>query len=143
LPLTTSLPADLNRVMVGRIELVTPAQRNNLLELAHYPTNVISREAGQLAQDFFGPMSLAATNNLAADRAMQRVNQEFEQVGTGLKPLSAFVSIPKTYRTYLDLGRFRNALILDEAKRQPTEGLAQLIANYRLQAYQPPDPTGK
>jgi len=143
LPLTTSLPADLNRVMVGRIELVTPAQRNNLLELAHYPTNVISREAGQLAKDYFGPMFLAATNNLAADRAMQRVNQEFEQVGTGLKPLSAFVSIPKTYRTYLDLGRFRNALILDEAKRQPTEGLAQLIANYRLQAYQPPDPTGK
>jgi len=143
LPLTTSLPADLNRVMVGRIELVTPAQRNNLLELAHYPTNVISREAGQLAKDYFGPMFLAATNNLAADRAMQRVNQEFEQVGTGLKPLSAFVTIPKTYRTYLDLGRFRNALILDEVKRQPTEGLAQFITNYRLQAYQPPDPAGK
>jgi hypothetical protein len=59
------------------------------------------------------------------------------QVDAGKKPLSTMLSIPKSYQTYLDLGRFRNALILDEAKHHPTEGLARFIAAYRLQACQP------
>ena len=35
---------------------------------------------------------------------------------------------------YLDLGRFRNALLLDEAEHHPTESLRQFIQNYDLEA---------
>jgi hypothetical protein len=58
-------------------------------------------------------------------------------LASGGKPLAASISVPKTYQTYLDLGRFRNALILDEAQRRATEGLTNFIATYRLAAYQP------
>ena len=54
--------------------------------------------------------------------------------GTTVPDLTA---VPKTYQTYLDLGRFRNALILDAAMAHPTEGLTNFIATYRLQAYRP------
>ncbi len=45
------------------------------------------------------------------------------------KHLSDYVSVPKTYRTYLDLGRFRNALALDEAKRHPTKWSHRVHSN--------------
>jgi hypothetical protein len=58
-------------------------------------------------------------------------------VNAGQKPLASYVTIPRTYQTYLELGRFRNALILDEAETHPTEGLTNFIAAYRLQAWHP------
>ena len=136
LPLDISVPADLNRVMVGRIELVTPAQRDGLQEIARASTNEISHAAGQLVASFYGRLFAAITNQPHAAQ-MQRFNDEMAQVDAGKKPLSTMLSIPKSYQTYLDLGRFRNALILDEAKHHPTEGLARFIAAYRLQACQP------
>ncbi len=75
--------------------------------------------------------------NNAGDRDLRQLNRELTQVAAGQKPLADFVSVPKTYRTYLELGRFRNALVLDEARLHPTEGLASFIATYRLQAYKP------
>src|SRR6185369_15740077 len=36
LPLDISLPSDINRVMVGRIELVTPEQREKLMEISRF-----------------------------------------------------------------------------------------------------------
>lgn len=39
------------------------------------------------------------------------------------------------WQAYLDLGRFRNALILDEQQRRPTKGLAQFIALFGLHGY--------
>ena len=136
LPLDISVPADINRVMVGRIELVTPEQRKGLQKIARFTVPQIQQAAGQLATNYFAKLILAAGNQ-ASDREMQRVNQEMTQVNSGKKPLASFVSVPKRYQTYLDLGRFRNALVLDEAKHQPTDGLTNFIATYRLRAYQP------
>jgi hypothetical protein len=65
------------------------------------------------------------------------MRQEMGQVNEGQIPLAAFISIPQNYQTYLDLGRFRNALVLNEAKAHPTAGLTYFIAIYRLQAYRP------
>lgn len=39
---------------------------------------------------------------------------------------------------YLQLGRFRNALLLDEQKRNPTPALEQFIQHFHLEAYTPP-----
>ncbi|HEX4000019.1 MAG TPA: hypothetical protein VHX65_15815 [Pirellulales bacterium] len=48
------------------------------------------------------------------------------------------VSIPADYQAYLDLGRFRNALILDAQRRHPAPALAKFIAIYDLDAFTVP-----
>ena len=124
LPLEISLPAEINRVMVGRIELVTPEQRSGLREIASLSSAEITEQTRQFHRNF--------TSQMGA------INQEWNQLVAGRKSLATFVSIPKSYQTYLDLGRFRNALILDEAKSRPSsQGLTNFISTYRLQAYQP------
>lgn len=92
LPLQISVPARISRVMIGRIEIVTPGQRALLAEIA------AGAPPGQSATD------AAATR--------QKLNQ-----------------------AYTALGRFRNALVLDEQKRRPTAALDDFINRNSLQAY--------
>jgi hypothetical protein len=103
LPLQISLPAQINRVMVGRIELVTPEQREMLRKLAAFSPGVIQEQGLQ-----WFALWRASLNHA-----------------------------PETYQTYLDLGRFRNALVLDEAKKWPTPGLADFMRLYHLQPFSP------
>ena len=124
LPLEMSPPADINRVMVGRIELVTPDQRKSLKEIAGFSAAEILGQAGRMQTNFCAALT---GRNL----------QVWEQLNTGGKLLADFISVPQTYQTYLDLGRFRNALILDEARRHRSAGLTNFISTYRLQAYRP------
>ena len=42
------------------------------------------------------------------------------------------------YAMYLRLGRFRNALVLDEQKQRPALDLGEFINRFLLQAYVPP-----
>lgn len=123
LPLETSLPANINRVMVGRVELITPEQRQNLTKLSTFAPETIEAESGTLRTNFYKSPALA--------------KGEFTRLYSEGKPLAADIPIPQSYRTYLDLGRFRNALILDEEKRRPTKGLAEFIRAYALQGYKP------
>jgi hypothetical protein len=139
LPLEISQAVNLNRVMVGRIELVTPGQRDLLREISGFSTNEIRLEVLQLYTNYFGRF-LSGMTNQASEQQMSQLNRDMAQVNAGQKPLASFVSIPRTYQTYLDLGRFRNALILDEAGSHPTEGLTNFIATYRLQAWHPVEP---
>ena len=125
LPLDISLPASINRVMVGRIELVTPQQRQLLHALSNYSPELVRAEFGQLWTNFYAGPAMKAG--------------EWEKLWYEKKPLSADIVIPPTYQTFLDLGRFRYALVLDEANRHPTPGLTNLISAYRLSAYQPVD----
>lgn len=90
LPLRVSAPAEITRIMVGRIELVTPAHRRMLSEIAAGPI----------------PTQPWAHFGVANGRA--------EIQG----------QMPAAYR---DLGRFRNALLLDEEKRHPTPALTAFI----------------
>jgi len=78
------------------------------------------------------------TRNRTNEEYMAQWNRQMAELSSGARPLSSLIAVPKTYQNYLDLGRFRNALVLDEAKAHPTEGLANFIATYRLQAYRPP-----
>jgi hypothetical protein len=136
LPLRVSVPADLNRVMVGRIELVTPEQRADLRQLSNFTPQQIEQDRGQLWTNFYARI----TDNFSTHRpptAMRRINRELAQVDAGQIKLASFISVPQSYQLYLELGRFRNALILDEAKSHPTAGLTNFIAAYRLQAYTP------
>jgi hypothetical protein len=125
LPLETSLPADINRVMVGRIELVTPGQRKMLARIGEFSISKIQEDATLMTTGF--------------NSKQPRSADEWQQLQSGTKPLSSMISIPPTYQAYLDLGRFRNALILDEAKHHSTTGLTNFIATYGLGSFKPVD----
>ena len=130
LPLETSLSSDISRVMVGRIELITPEQRKTLAKISEFSVGKIQNDAHSMIVDF------NATHSRSAE--------EWQQLESGAKPLSATISVPSTYQAYLDLGRFRNALILDEAKHRSTTGLTNFIATYGLTPFKPVDTlTGK
>ncbi len=98
LPLHLSQPADVTRVMVGRIELITPRHRALLSRIAE--------GAVPNLKDV-----VAATAKLAADPARRA---QYNAIASGRgdgKELG--VPIPPIYHAYLDLGRFRTAMVLD------------------------------
>jgi hypothetical protein len=100
LPLSLSIEAHVVRTMVGRIEIVTPEQRQLLTEIA----------AGQSSNAEW--LFDASQNGLLTESAA-----------------------PGDYRAYQALGRFRNALILDELKRNPTPTLKAFVDGYGLHSY--------
>jgi hypothetical protein len=106
LPLSVSTPAEITRVMVGRIELVTPGQRDILKKL---------------------------------DRiAAAEMKTEAEPARTGLEDQAgAGGAVGQSYELYLGLGRFRNALVLDEAGQHPSAGLDSFITEHGLEGHKP------
>jgi hypothetical protein len=127
LPLRVSTAPKVTRVMVGRIELVTPEQRRLLRQLAAFSEKQITNEVVQLGESYFEQIR------------KQRV--DLASVVHGERSLSSRgVIVPESYKAYLSLGRFRNALILDEARKRPAPGLDSFISTYRLQAYDPVQP---
>jgi hypothetical protein len=134
LPLEISQPADIHRVMVGRIEVVTPRQRDILEQISGISTNAILHDVAELGTRMFNRFYSVNSVKLT-DSQMRQMNLDLVSVYSGRKPLSSFVTIPRTYQAYLDLGRFRNALILDQAKHRPTQGLTNFIASFRLEAF--------
>ena len=109
LPLELSVPAEMKRVLIGRIELVTPQHRKLLRKIAAGP---------------------ASDGRWRDDLLRNRITENL------LTKIGATIPIPEDYRAYIGLGRFRNALVLDEAKRQPTKSLNQFIENYGLGAFE-------
>jgi hypothetical protein len=128
LPLTVSVEAQITRVMVGRIELVTPGERQGLAQIGELSAEETSAEAQRMREAIFA---------LSRSSDAKRV----QDVMTGRLPLRATgVAVSRAYKMYLALGRFRNALVLDEAARHPTAGMAALISAYGLEGYQPTEP---
>ena len=118
LPLRVSQSAYVTRAMVGRIELVTPHQRQLISKIAQGPAS-----SPQWLFDMLKQMSATRQNMYEESFYQQAFNGKVTLSGT---------QIPADYRAYLDMGRFRNALILDELKRHPTEALQQFVKNYQL-----------
>jgi hypothetical protein len=121
LPLHVSVPADVQRVMMGRIELVTPTQRELLQRIAA------------------GPAPDMQSFRPAVEAAMKREGRRdsYDSVLARNAPLASLgVPIPEIYQDYLDLGRFRNALVLDEETRRPTGPLRDFIEKNGLRAYE-------
>lgn len=115
LPLTLSRPAEIKRVMMGRIELVSDEQRQLLRKLATSSS----------------PIDTAWLDRLGDSPAAERFRQGRSNFG------DLGVRIPDDYQTYLDLGRFRNALVLAEQRVHPAPALTEFINAYGLYAYQP------
>jgi hypothetical protein len=115
LPLAVSEPADFKRAMVGRIELVTPEARGILRELARTPKEQILAEFNVLG----GRLNRSHPHTMPETLA------------------HAGVTVPDSYKLYLQLGRFKNALLLDEAARRPSPGLTAFVGCYGLGGYKP------
>jgi hypothetical protein len=124
LPLKVSIPSTITRVMVGRIELISDEQKQALREIAGFSENRINDDASKLRANLYSPKALGSPEN--------------HSVFEGRKPLGALgVSLPKSYELYLGLGRFRNALLLDEQKNHPSKGLKKFITAHGLTGHDP------
>jgi hypothetical protein len=121
LPLQCSLLAHVSRTMVGRVELVTPRQRRLLKKLgigAVSQTNWLYENARE---------SQSKVQILAR---LWEGKARFQDLG---------IPVPPDYQSYIDLGRFRNALILDEFSRHPDSGIGRFAEAYNLEYYTPED----
>ncbi|HEV3029645.1 MAG TPA: hypothetical protein VG457_18855 [Planctomycetota bacterium] len=116
LPLKTSLDADIKRVMIGRLELITPRQRDCLKRIS---------EAKAPSSTWF--QEWAAKNPDAWKRYQQKRDEG------NLRALrEEKIEIPDDYRAYLELGRFRNAIVLDEIGRTLSDGVRRFVDAYDL-----------
>lgn len=124
LPLRLSESADVQRVMVGRIELVTPEHRRLLADIARGP--------GSDPTWFFAALKAfnGGRNDIYREDWYKRLTEGKQSLQ------SLHIAIPRDYREYLELGRFRNALILDEQSRRPSDTLRKFIDTYELMASQ-------
>jgi hypothetical protein len=117
LPLTISQPAEITRVMIARTELIGPEQRDLLKRLAATP-----RSDPKWVQKL--------DNERPAVQEFLSGHSDFGDLG---------VAIPTDYQLYLDLGRFRNALVLDQERREKNPVLTAFINDYGLRAFQGAD----
>lgn len=125
LPLQVSVPCAVTRVMIGRIEIVTPAQRALLAKIAAGPSIELWKMRGVTADsesDFF-----KNPDNLRRWADVMRGRAPYRELG---------LPIPELYAAHLKLGRFRNALLLDEQKRRPTPALKEYITTNLFDAYE-------
>jgi hypothetical protein len=114
------LAAEVRRVMVGRIELVTPHHRERLAQIARGPASN--------PQWMFD-----ALKSLGSGREDMYREDWFKMLMNGKQTLAGLrINVPADYRAYLELGRFRNAIILDEASKRPTPALTEFIQAYAL-----------
>ncbi|MEM7557886.1 MAG: hypothetical protein AAF394_02060 [Planctomycetota bacterium] len=127
MPLSVSARCEMERVMIGRIELFSdmhirlcedlkkmpngdPAWLQNLYPWTSKPKN--EDKKAQLARKTVERFWLG-DNNLA----------ELEEIGA---------VIPQDYKTYIELGRFRNAVLRHEAMKTGNRQLLTFLRNYRL-----------
>ena len=111
LPLSLSVPAEIIRVMVGRIELVTPRQRQLIDQIAAASVPEMKDVVSQMRKLQSDPIRRADYNALASGRGDSSLLQ---------------VPVPPSYQAFLDLGRFRRSLILDAINQDPGAKMREL-----------------
>ena len=115
LPLTITGNPPIERVMVGRIELITERQRELLKKLTQ--------------------------TKISDGSWVEKIPEspEKDRFLAGRTPIGDLkTTIPEDYQTYLDLGRFRNALVVDSFVRTRDARLNEFISRYELRPFLPP-----
>ena len=110
MPLTLSVPATIDRVMMGRIELTTDSQIRLLAELGKQKPS--SREW------------MKQLTGLSAKPA-------FDQADPSMLK-EAGVDVPGDYAAYMKLGRFRNALVHNEYRNTKNANLLAFMVTHGL-----------
>jgi len=109
LPLSISVPSEVARVMVGRIELVTPAQRTLVRKLLEGPQPDLEA-LGRAVYGEYARLDSAGQRELAEQVFRTPLPELAHRLNFELSP---------AIQGYLDLGRFRDALIQDEIRTNP------------------------
>ena len=105
LPLSISVPADITRVMLGRIEFVSASQRANLQRLLALPAAAF--DLPPLYTE--SPTVLRNMQSGTASHA-----DLYRSIGR---------EVPEALQLYDSLGRFRDALLMHELKSAPDEAV--------------------
>jgi len=116
LPLAISTPAEITRVMVGRIELVTRRQRATLAKLQSLPLDAYPH----LPLYYYDRKVLAAS-----EQSPRSLSQLHELAGR---------EVPESLRLYESLGRFRDALVMHEVEAS-TDDVTRTRLNRAIAAY--------
>lgn len=116
LPLKASVPAEVTRSMIGRLELVTPGQRACLKRIADAKHSSTAWYHDWLVSH---PEAAARSQERRKEGDLHSLRQDC-------------VKIPDNYLAYLELGRFRNALVLDQFRRTQADSLFKFIKTYDL-----------
>ena len=112
MPLTLSVDAEIQRVMMGRVELISDDQIELLGELKSRPV-----------------ASVDWKNSIPESDARDR----FFAGQNNLDELSALgVQIPDCFRCYVRLGRFRNALLRHEAMKNGDPAVLEFLRSHQL-----------
>jgi hypothetical protein len=118
LPLSISVPADITRVMLGRIELASPHQMTALRKLQELPATAFDLQ----------PI-LASGNTTVIQRISDGTASEAEAYQIAGRP------VPEALRLYESMGRFRDALLVhewnaarDDAQRKRLELIMEMFS---------------
>ena len=125
LPLEISQADKIVRAMIGRIELVSPRQRELLADINKTSSVEIQKAAKEL-QERIGKKLYPANKDLN-EKAVERINLVFKGRIT-LAELG--IEAPAIYKKYLELGRFRHTLVKHSAEDAP--GLNAFLGAFRL-----------
>jgi hypothetical protein len=117
MPLKCSLAAKISRTMVGRIELVTPRQRRLISRLGQ--TRVTTA-------DWYYRFLENHPDRLQAFGQLWEGKVRFQDLN---------VAVPQDYQFYIDLGRFRHALLLDEVTRRPDSEIRKFVRAYNIEYF--------
>ena len=102
LPLKISAPCEVTRVMVGRIELVTPKHRELIKKIASTPV----------------PDLTDVLNGMDALQRDSSRREDYNALASGRGDSSVLgVPVPAIYQDFLDLGRFRSSILNDALNR--------------------------
>jgi hypothetical protein len=115
LPLTISGDPEITRVMIGRVELISDKQHELLEKLAK--------------ADGVGPQWLDKLDwDSPARQKLLAGRSNFGDLG---------VKVPEHFQLYLDLGRFRNALLVAEEQKRGSKqtSLTRFIESYQLHPF--------
>ncbi|MBL8896249.1 MAG: hypothetical protein JNM84_01415 [Planctomycetes bacterium] len=123
LPLHLSKPADVARVMIGRIELVTAQQRALVARMARAEVPSTTRWYHERLNE------LPYAQRAQAIAALTEGTESLESLG---------FQVPEDYRAYLALGRFRDAIVIDHCRRHAAPALERFIEAYDLDYFHPP-----
>ena len=118
--------ADITRVMIGRIELITPGQRVRLARIAAGPCPDMAAFAKECWR---GLNESAAEWSRRTNNGRDAGSEPWKRPGFA----EMKIAVPLIYQDYLNLGRFRDALVLNEQKRHSTPALAAFVAGNGLQ----------
>jgi hypothetical protein len=128
LPLTVTPTATVERAMMGRIELLSTAQRRALDAIAAGPASDTAWFDRFIAERVFLKVGESQTWRPGGEEIHRRLYTSTERgLLSDLK-----MPMPADYQAYLSLGRFRDALILDEQRQRPTAERKRFIEAYQL-----------